>query len=433
MLSANEIKEKKIEGSLDIIAYECHKIIKAQMENCICKIKIGNEQGTGFFCEVNLDNTNLKLLITNNHIIDEKLIKSNNTKIALVFDGINKSQIIDIKNRKYYSDNVIDITIIELKYEDNIENYLELDKLTINNIKNNINDEESNKIYEGDQIYLIQYPEGNLSVSYGLLKYINKQKNIFFHSCNTEQGSSGSPIINIKNNKIIGIHIGSAGGNNKGSFLDKSIKKFIDIINNDKDEQLILKFNKKYDTKINKYDKKLDFYKKEICDDGLIFLSSINFKELEKLNLWENNISEINCLKNFNFEKLIGLKLSRNEIKDISPLTQINFYSLKSLWLIDNIIEDISELKNIKCKILSDLGLDHNHIISIEVFEKVDLPELENLYLRDNKISEITIFEKTNFKKLKNLDLGKNSLVKESVDFIKDILSKKYENLKIKF
>ena len=56
----------------------------------------------------------------------------------MVFDGINKSQIIDIKNRKYYSDKDIDITIIELKYEDNIENYLELDKLTINNIKNTV-------------------------------------------------------------------------------------------------------------------------------------------------------------------------------------------------------------------------------------------------------------------------------------------------------
>ena len=76
----------------------------------------------------------------------------------------------------------------------------------------------------------MQYPEGNLSVSYGLLDSIieNKKYN-FNHSCSTKRGSSGSPILNISTNKILGIHKeGSEIFNfNRGTFLNKPIKEFI--------------------------------------------------------------------------------------------------------------------------------------------------------------------------------------------------------------
>ena len=54
----------------------------------------------------------------------------------------------------------------------------------------------------------MQYPDGNeASVSYGI---IEKKENEyeFRHLCSTKAGSSGAPILNLKTNKIIGIHCG---------------------------------------------------------------------------------------------------------------------------------------------------------------------------------------------------------------------------------
>ena len=59
-------KPVTIEGTMEILD---------QLENCICKIKNENGNGTGFFCSINKE---IKVLITNNHVIDEKIIKENN-------------------------------------------------------------------------------------------------------------------------------------------------------------------------------------------------------------------------------------------------------------------------------------------------------------------------------------------------------------------
>ena len=47
-----EDKENVLVGYPNIISYECTKKIKEQMERNICKINIGKEQETGFFCKI---------------------------------------------------------------------------------------------------------------------------------------------------------------------------------------------------------------------------------------------------------------------------------------------------------------------------------------------------------------------------------------------
>ena len=139
---------------------------------------------------------------------------------------------INLNNRITYTNPDYDITILELKEEkDEIKDYLELDELLLENILDSNNDnEDSNQIFIGETIYIMQYPEGKLSVSYGLLdKIIETKKYNFNHSCSTKGGSSGSPILNISTNKIVGIHKeGSEIFNyNRGTFLNKPIKEFI--------------------------------------------------------------------------------------------------------------------------------------------------------------------------------------------------------------
>ena len=420
-----EIKEKKLKGSPEIILYECHKKIGIQMENCICKIKAGDGFGTGFFCELNhkLEDgqfITLHVLITNNHIIDKKFICSDNSEISIKIEGINEPKLINLKNRKTFTVKEPDITIIELKDSDEIKikEYLKLDDPLLNNIKSNQFKEETYNYYELNNLYVIQYPNGNLGVSYGYLKEVNKKnKNKLYHTCNTIKGSSGSPILNLSNNKVIGLHSGSKGDLNEGIFLDIWLKKYIDEKYENENEKLIMKFNDKYGVKLNENDDEINLNMKLIENEGFSQLSNIKFKAVKSINLYENKISDLNYLKILNngnvLEKLINLRLTNNNISDISPLTLINFNSLEHLWLNDNNIKDISPLEKMKCQNLLELGLNHNRINSIDVFEKVDFPKLEKLDLKGNEIKDIKVLEKMEFKNLKKLDLSKN---RETID-----------------
>lgn len=95
---------------------------------------------------------------------------------------------------------------------------------------NDIFEEEFNSMNIKKSIYILHYPNcGKLSVSYGVINNLNNLNNSnISHFCSTEKGSSGSPILNLTNNKVIGIHRGSFENFkfNKGSILNNSIKLF---------------------------------------------------------------------------------------------------------------------------------------------------------------------------------------------------------------
>ena len=218
--------ESLLTGYPNTITYNCTKKILEQMKKNICKIKIKENQGTGFFCKIPFPDINnmLPVFITNNNIIDEKYLNQKDAKIQLDIkekaDKIN----INLSNRMKYTNEDYDITIIEIKEKDNISNYLELDDIIMDDLLNNKN---QNKEYEDKTIYIIQYPKGELSVSYGVLSNITLDKIYNFnHKCGTEKGSSGSPILTL-NNKIFAIHKKAGLNFNKGTFLNFPLKEFI--------------------------------------------------------------------------------------------------------------------------------------------------------------------------------------------------------------
>ena len=224
-----ENKESILRGYPNVISYECSKKIIKQMERNICKITVGENQGTGFFCKIPFPDLNnmLSVFITNNHIINKELLYKDNLIIEINIEEENNIRKLNLNNRMKYTNEEYDITIIEIKNEDEINNYLELDENIINDIINNNN---KNKNYMDKTIYIIQYPKGELSVSYGILDNICEDKKYNFnHKCSTEGGSSGSPILNI-NNKLIGIHKeGIYNKYNKGTFLNYPIKEYIQL------------------------------------------------------------------------------------------------------------------------------------------------------------------------------------------------------------
>ena len=199
------------------------KLITEQLEKSICKIyKNDGNKGTGFFCEIPYQQGKIKVMITNYHIIDDKYIKENNKiEITLNNDNENKSIIINNK-RKIYTNEEYDITIIEIKPEKDDNNnyikYMELDEQYIQN---------PNIIYE-KSIYLIHYPSGDKeAVSLGIINRIDKYN--IEHYCSTQRGSSGSPILGLSNNKIIGIHKEAINRRevNRGTLLKYPINEFI--------------------------------------------------------------------------------------------------------------------------------------------------------------------------------------------------------------
>ena len=86
---------------------------------------------------------------------------------------------------------------------------------------------EEKNIKELKSIYIIHYPIGKeSSLSIGLIDNIKDED--IQHKCATESGSSGAPIINLNNFKIIGIHIGTDKvlSLNIGLLLKESINKY---------------------------------------------------------------------------------------------------------------------------------------------------------------------------------------------------------------
>ena len=299
------ITEKKLNNYPEIVSLETTEEIIKQMKSKIFKICLNDgTKGTGFFCKILINNKELKVLITNNHIINLEM-----EKITISLNNDNEIKVIELNDRIKYTNKEYDITIIEIKEKDKINNYLELDE--------KIMKKGSNKLYINDTIYIIQYPGGkNLGVSYGILNKIYEDKEYNFnHLCCTEKGSSGSPIINIINNKVIGIHKAAKKNYNIGLFINYAIEDFINknyIIIGMKMDSNNLKMNIKNDinNNINKetFNNKPQYsLSKNENDIGKNILYNISSNNEDEYNLdFQTNSHEIR--DNYFFSPKIGLQ-----------------------------------------------------------------------------------------------------------------------------
>ena len=205
-----------IRGSPGIVLSNQILMILDQMNKCVCKVYFEhNGISTGFFCFIPYNNIKFPVLIVNNSVIDEEFIKKNET-ISLELN--NEKKAINIKDKKIYTNMEYDITIIEIDPDkDFIYNFLEIDQ----------NMFKEGEIFCKDQpIYLLQYDK----VSFGVLKKIDYDDQRIDHACSSDRDSGGSPIMNLSNNRVIGMHYGYQKNTNIniGTFLKKPFMEFSD-------------------------------------------------------------------------------------------------------------------------------------------------------------------------------------------------------------
>ena len=135
-------KEKYNTTSLEPLSLkQTEKILDQMKSNSICRI---NDKGTGFFVKIPYKSILLTVLITTNQVINTDDIQDKRN-ISICLNNDKKIKIIKLdNNRLMYTNEKLDITIIEIKenadnlnndyleLEDNIINYLKLDKIKLN-------------------------------------------------------------------------------------------------------------------------------------------------------------------------------------------------------------------------------------------------------------------------------------------------------------
>ena len=262
-----KFEEGEIIGAIDPVTMKQTEKILNQMNKSVCKIFGKEKNGTGFFCQLDINNEKIPVLITNYHIIDDKFIESSNKiKYKKVNDKISK--IINLnKNKKVYSSSneEYDIMIIKLDKGDEIEDiqYLEIDDSLLF--------DKSEREYDNRSLYILHFPFGEeIRVSYGRGSTKENDYDII-HKCETNKGSSGSPIFNLSTNKIIGIHksyVSKASECfNLGTFLKYPLKEIK-----------------------NFYEKSVNIVKRR--ESNLVFKNAEIKNNINNSNLRENDLSK---------------------------------------------------------------------------------------------------------------------------------------------
>ena len=427
----NNTSQQINEDNIIVNAYKIKGIMFSEIEKCICKIIRKTKTGTGFFCEV--PEKNLKLLITNNHVIDELYLEKGN-KISYMISE-NENEIyneIDLEKERYKLTNKeFDFTIIEILKEDNITNFLKM-----NNTQYNIEDE----------IFSYQYAGGvQLGFSFG--KILEKENSLLKYDVGTKGGSSGSPLLLIRNSKVIGLHKGAIINNNTkekinigipigiiinkisyikctyeisdynytqiinntdGSEINKEIESKIKILNNGKEEKLVFK------KKFNKIGINTIYFEIEGKLNNMSFLFN-NCLSLKEINFISFKTDDANNMKAMfqSCQKLENLDLSNFNTSKVTNMACMfnNCIKLKQIKGIDNF--NTIKVTNMKEMFQSCNELEYLDLSNFNISNVIDK---ELIFSGCNKLKQIKGGEKfnTSKKNTKNetsafLAFGKNS------------------------
>ena len=194
------------------------------MKDSVVRLSEGKDSASGFFCKIYINDSPMPALITCYHIINAEYIKNNSHLYFTDRNNIPKKINLKFK-RMIYTNKDLDVTIIEIKEEDNLDIYsfLEMD--------NSINSKNPNILYK--KVYLFHYPLGKTKVKFSkgsTIKIIDNNYN-FINNYKSKKGSSGAAIIDYNTDLVIGIHQGKYElidpKQSQGILLKYAVEEFI--------------------------------------------------------------------------------------------------------------------------------------------------------------------------------------------------------------
>ena len=359
------INESAIDDAIKPISIKKTELILEQMKKCVCKIHNGRKKGTGFFTKVPFKNQSISVLITNNHVLGaNEILPDKVITISLNNEEIFKNIKIDTK-RTIYTSEVYDITIIELMEKDYINNYLNLDRQIIDKITDK--DETSintnkyfNNLFEKKTIYILNYVEEML-VSYGLLNSIDG--NQISHKCYTQEGASGSPILLLESNKIIGVHNRGSGHKFKFNFGVFLVKPLIDFLT---------KYKATFSSHSNKFEGQI--YKNNTNQNIDRIYNDIKiYYNVERDIVYKIN----NQSQTFSYQ---GFLVDKNWVDNWK---KHSYYDYIKFNYLDKNINNEQIIKNYILDNQNNNNFNYNEIINVENFilkniNQLELPENQN-------------------------------------------------------
>lgn len=288
-----------------------------------CDSDEGTTTGTGFFVKLKLlsENESVYGLVTCNHILNLKCLSKNFKFTIKFFDNEKKKFTINLNDSYFmFTSEFTDITFIE--FNSDLINELNLKEADFLNLCNN-------NVSLDKNINIIKFLSGKIAdgtiESHGLF---------FCHTAKTEEGTSGSPLLN-NNNEILGVHKGKINLNNNDSNENKEVNVAIKYSIIDYIIRTLY---------INKDIIKIDISKgtpKELSKDELEELESHGLKIIQKKKK-SNKVSS-------------SSKIFMTSKIDSSPI--LYFYRTNHAWYWTDIINEVKnecdkyKKKNlIKCK-----------------------------------------------------------------------------------
>lgn len=250
------------------------KVLDKRIKKCIFNLDEEKEI-IGFFCLIPYGKERITVLITNNEKIDENYIR-NNSIIKIIIEGKKKNLVIN-DGRKYLVNKKYKTTIIEIiPQKDKIYQMLELDQSMFN--------EQPILSYINTYIIIFDYlSKNNISMSCGLINKIDNY--IIHHNCNNY--NSGTPILNLLNNRVIGLNINSSDefGEINSIYLKQPIIEYIkNYYNiNNLDLNVALEKNEKFKER-NEIRMILKINKEDLNKDIYFLDNSKGHKNLEELS-----------------------------------------------------------------------------------------------------------------------------------------------------
>ena len=408
----NEENSIKMEFPNGINLIEFTKVL-GPMKNCLCKIgTYSNTISFGFFCRFGYKNKRFKILITEYlgnimeyHDLHFKIGKKE------------KSIYLDINRLIFYNEKY-NITIFEIKDDDDINYFLEFDNKLLEEENNQQNLEK--KI---NSIYFLFLKSGEIKFCFGNLKGINDFKmDISFYNFQFEENipffytiseideknkAKAFPILDLKNNKLIG-KLSSSGSS---IFLKFPLMEYLQYYSYNKN--VIKDINPK---KLNQIKLRIEVNEDEI-NKRIYFFN--NYENDENDKTYMNN--ELNALNQNNVNLFIDevqfvykkyFRPTKEGIYFIKLFINANlnncfamFYNCKNLIEIDlscfnrNIVTNMNYMFYgcNKLKVLDLSNFNTSYVTTMEAIftRNDDLTSICDLYL--------TYFDTRNVVNMKNL------------------------------